>query len=154
MQARSHKQVHCIWLTYVIKSNPVTGVHLLFNVPEDDEVLGLPQRVLVHAGSQAGTALGGHQVRVTVGPLQGHVLWHGALGGEALEVLGAQCVPHLGISTPHEEQVFPGWAGHPVCLAEVGFLQSCKTRQAHSISAATQGIRFKPPRHKALRSVY
>lgn len=101
-------QVHFMSLTYMIKSNPITGVHLLFNVPEDNEVLGLPQRVLVHASSQAGAALRGHQVCVTVRPLQGHVLWHGALGGKALKVLWAQCVPHLGISTPHKKQVLPG----------------------------------------------
>lgn len=132
MYAPSHKQVYCLGLTYVIESNPVTRVHLFFNVPEDDEVLGSPQCVLVHAGRQAGAALGSHQVRVTVGPLQGHVLRHGALGGEALEVLGAQRVPHLGISPSHEEQVLPGGAGHPVCLSEVGSLRSCKAgKQKH-----------------------
>lgn len=103
MYALSHKQVYFMSLTYVIKSNPIAGIHLLFNVPEDNEVLGLPQCVLVHAGSQAGAALRSHQVRVTVGPLEGHVLWHGALGSEALEVLWAQGVPHLGIPTPHKK---------------------------------------------------
>lgn len=122
----SHRQVHFIRLTYVIKSYPVTRVHLLFNVPEDYEVLGLSQRVLVHAGGQAGAALRSHQVRVAVGPLEGHVLWHGAPGCEALEILWAQCVAHLRISTSHKKQVLPGWASHPVCLSEVGFLQNCK----------------------------
>lgn len=104
----THTHVHFLGLTYMIKSNPIAGVHLLLNVPEDNEVLGLPQCVLVHAGSQAGAALGSHQVSVAVGSLQGHVLGHGALRGEALQVLGAQCVPHLGISTPHKKQMLPG----------------------------------------------
>lgn len=52
MYALSHKQVQFIpaHLCDTVLSNP--GIHLLFNVPEDDEVLGLPQRVLIHAGRQ------------------------------------------------------------------------------------------------------
>lgn len=95
-------------LTYVIEPNPIAGVHLFFDVPEDNEVLGLPQRVFVHAGGQAGAALGSHQVCVAVGSLQGHVLGQGVLGCEALEVLWAQRIPHLWIPTPDEKQMFPG----------------------------------------------
>lgn len=81
------------FLTNMIKSNPIGGIHFFFNVPENNEVLTLAQGVFVHACSQAGAALRSHKVGVAVGSLQVHVLRHGALRRQALEVLWTQSVP-------------------------------------------------------------
>lgn len=54
----------------MIEPNPVRGVHLLLNVPGDDEVLAPVQRVLQSGRRERRPALGGHQVGVAVGSRQ------------------------------------------------------------------------------------
>lgn len=54
-------------LTNVVQPDPVGSIHFLLDVPGYDEILAAVQRVLQGGRRQRGPALGGHQVRVTVG---------------------------------------------------------------------------------------
>lgn len=55
-------------LTNVVQPDPVGCIHFLLDVPRYDEILASVQRVLQSGRRQRGSALGGHQVCVTVSP--------------------------------------------------------------------------------------
>lgn len=100
-------------LTDVVEADPVGGVHLLLDVPGDDEVGGAAQGELVGGGGEGGAAVGGDQVGVAVGPREAQRLGGAAaLRRQALQVLRAQRVAHLRAPPPHHHQVLPRRGRH------------------------------------------
>lgn len=96
--------------------DPVGGVHFLFDIPGDDEVLPPAQGELIRGGSEGRAAIRRDQVRVAVRPLQAHCFGCPARPGPpgaptATQVLWSQRVAHVWAAPPDHQKVLSSRGG-------------------------------------------
>lgn len=99
----------------MIKSDPVCGIHFLLDVPGYDQGLTPVQRELQSGRCEWRPALGGHQVRVAVGPCQSDRTADNGSGvdgrtaplRQSPQVFRAEGVPQVRTAPPWSWQVFP-----------------------------------------------
>lgn len=99
-------------LTNEVHADPVPSVHLLLDVPADEDVLGLSDGVERGADGKRGAAVWCHQVRVAGGAVHGcHVLRHPILEINVAKLFGVVAVAD-GVLTAPTVLGWTTWGGH------------------------------------------